>query len=53
MTLEQLCIEQENIIEKQAAMIRGLLYELAQFRALDEAEQQLINSTKGDQNAES
>ena len=46
MTLEQLCIEQEEIIEKQAAMIRGLLTELTQFRALSEEEHKHL--TKGD-----
>ena len=47
MTLEQLCIEQEEIIEKQAAMIRGLLNELSQFRSLNEEEQKLIDTQKG------
>ena len=46
MTLEQLCLEQEEVIEKQAAMIRGLLYELLQFRALSEEERKLIETNK-------
>lgn len=38
MSLERLCLEQEEIIEKQAAQIRDLLTELMQFRALSEEE---------------
>ena len=39
MRLAQIFLEQEEIIEKQAAIIRGLLYELMQFRTLTEEEQ--------------
>lgn len=44
MSLEQLCLEQEEIIEKQAAQIRALLSELLQFRALTEEETRLLAS---------
>ena len=42
MSLEQICIEQEEIIEKQAALIRSLLCELLQFRALNNEELRLL-----------
>lgn len=44
MSLEQLCLEQEEIIEKQAAQIRALLSELLQFRALTKEETRLLAS---------
>lgn len=44
MSLEQLCMEQEETIEKQAAQIRALLSELLQFRALTEEETRLLAS---------
>lgn len=44
MSLEQLCLEQEEIIEKQAAQIRALLSELLQFRALTKEEARLLAS---------
>lgn len=47
MNLEQLCLEQEELIEKQAAQIRGLLYELMQLRALTEEERRIIDARKG------
>lgn len=56
MNLEQLCLEQEEIIEKQAAQIRGLLYELVQFRALEKEERRQYfdaGKSKGGENAES
>ena len=42
MSLEQLCLEQEESIEKQAAQIRALLSELLQFRALTKEEARLL-----------
>ena len=44
MSLEQLCLEQEETIEKQAAQISALLSELLQFRALTEEETRLLAS---------
>lgn len=50
MRLTQVFLEQEEIIEKQAALIRGLLYELIQYRDLSEEEQRMIGSKKEHQN---
>ena len=44
MNLEELCLEQEEIIEKQAAQIRDLLSEVMQFRALKEEERRLFDA---------
>ena len=44
MSLERLCLEQEDTIEKQAAQIRALLSELLQFRELTEEETRLLAS---------
>ena len=46
MRLAQVFLEQEEIIEKQAAIIRGLLYEIMQFRALTEEEEACLGIHK-------
>lgn len=42
MTLEGVCLEQQDIIAKQSAIISGLLRELALHRALDAEELRLM-----------
>jgi hypothetical protein len=51
MSLERLCLEQEEIIEKQAAQIRDLLTELMQFRALSEEEARIASTIPGKEGA--
>ena len=52
MNLEQLCLEQEELIETQAAQICALLSELIQFRALSQEETRLLASaTSGKEDA--
>ena len=41
--LEDLCIEQEEMIARQSATIRRLLYEIAQYRALDDEESRALS----------
>lgn len=41
--LENLCIEQEEMIARQSATIRRLLYEIAQYRALDDEESMALS----------
>jgi hypothetical protein len=41
-SLEGVCLEQQEIIAKQSAVISALLLELSQYRALDAEERQLI-----------
>lgn len=41
--LENLCIEQEEMIVRQSETIRRLLYEIAQYRALDDEESRAIS----------
>lgn len=43
MRLTKVFLEQEEIIEKQAALIRDLLYEIIQFRTLSSEEQRLLS----------
>lgn len=50
MSLEQLCLEQEEIIEKQAAQIRALLEELSQYRAITAEEQRLLDLQEKEDN---
>ncbi len=45
MTLEGVCLEQQEIIAKQSAIISGLLQELALHRALDAEEKALMENT--------
>lgn len=42
MTLECVCLEQQEIIAKQGAIISALLQEIALHRALDAEEQALL-----------
>ena len=42
MSLEQIALAQEEIIVKQSAVIRALLEELLQFRALTKEEARLL-----------
>ena len=41
MSLERVCLDQQEMIAKQSAVISSLLYELAQFRALSAEEKRL------------
>ena len=41
--LENLCIEQEEMIVRQSETIRRLLYEIAQYRALDDEESRALS----------
>ncbi len=49
MRLTQAFLEQEEILEKQAALIRGLLTEILQFRALSKEEQRLLDNKEANQ----
>ena len=42
MTLEQVALAQEEIIANQAAVIRALLEELSQYRAISAEERHLL-----------
>ena len=43
MSLEQIALAQEEIIAKQSAVIRVLLEELSQYRAITAEEQRLLD----------
>ena len=45
MSLERLCLEQEEIITRQNAIISALLQELALHRALDAEEKALMENS--------
>lgn len=49
MTIESICIEQQDIIAKQSAVIIGLLEEIALHRALRDDEEALLLNCKGEQ----
>ena len=47
MTLESICLEQQEIIERQNEMIKKMLEEIALHRALTHEEQKLLGKERG------
>lgn len=45
MSLERVCLDQQEMIAKQSAVISSLLYELAQFRTLSAEEKRLMDAS--------
>lgn len=52
MTLEGVCLEQQEIIAKQSAIISGLLRELAMYRETDREEEAMQKILSIEDNAE-
>ena len=50
MSLEQIALAQEEIIAKQSAVIRALLEELSQHRAITAEEQRLLDLQEKEDN---
>ena len=50
MSLEQIALAQEEIIAKQSAVIRALLEELSQYRAITAEEQRLLDLQEKEDN---
>ena len=47
MTFETICIEQQEVIDKQSALIKQLLIELSLYRSLDNEEKHIMKKEGG------